>query len=487
MLPGSDIYRSVFITPSTTTGQILFGSTSVVTLLQFDAVNSTIATGRLWEQFDVTPAGLAPASDTVVVPSAGRVEIPPVWWFADQDDVVVGSRADVGTDVPYAWDRNPVNAFAPIPPSPAPGGGTPTPVPTGAVGGGILNRILVLLGCTSFSEPDPLRYMTIRWSDRYDFGQWTPSDLTVSGELQLEGGSRIVGGGVVGFGVVAWTDKRMALLTETFDPDSVFSRRYIDGGRGLLANQAWCEADGQVWWLDENRTLNVFDGGRPRQIINTNKLSSVERIEDPQAARIYMTPNPEYGEIVISYPRNTNDEPNAQLVYNYLHNCWYPWSLDRTGWASRVGVIRSTAVDQNGAVWGHDLDVGLIAPWALGPSPSAPDPGDVEPYDWELETNLVTQPNPGLSSWESVKITLDQLYAPALGVVDTYDVTVTGYREPRLGQDTEAETHEFGSDVVMKDYRIGGKAIQVSMDGTNQKTVWRFGQIEISGAIGGER
>ena len=501
---GTDIHRRVFITPSITTGQILMGSVSNITLIEYDAT-STPATGTRWSTFDITPTGLPavpPPGDGITVPSAGRVAIPPVWWFADQEDLVVGSRANVNGDQPYVWDRVRTNPFAPItlarhptdPFWPAPiDSGDPfdpasTPIPIGAVGGGIINRILVLLGCTSFTDPDPARYMTIRWSDRFNFGQWTPSDITLSGETQLEGGSRIVGGGVVGFGVIAWTDKRMALLRETFDFD-VFSREYIDGGRGLLANQAWTEADGQVWWLDETRTLNVYDGGRPRQIINNNRYATIERLSNAQAARVYLEPNHEYGEVIIHYPQDVDTEIDAQLVYNYLHDCWYPWSLPRSGWSQRYGVIPNIAVDQSNLVWQHDLDVNLASPWlpASAAQTKSPDQSQIEPLSFSFQSNLITQADPSYTAWNNTKVTLDYLPSPALGATDTFDVTVTGYRTASLKDVTYSITETFNDGDVSQDYRVGGKAIQFEVSGTDIKTVYRFGLIDIAAANDGER
>lgn len=504
---GSDVHRSLFTTPSITTGQIISASTSAVTLIEYDPT-STIATGTRWATYDITPAALSNAPDNITVPSAGRIEIPPVWWFDDQDDLVVGQRAGVADDVPYTWDRNRVNQFAPIvasrhpndpeypsPPDvgPAPDP-TPTPVPFGAVGGGVINRVLVLLGASSFTDPDPERYMTIRWSDRFDYGQWTPSDITISGELQLEGGSRIVGGGITGFGVVAWTDTRMAILRETFDINSVFDRQYIDGGRGLLSNLAWCEVDGQVFWIDETRTLNVFDGGRPRQIINQNKYASIERASDAQAARIYLRSNQEFGEVILFYPTGDNEEVTAQLVYNYLHDCWYLWALSRSAWSQRFGVIPNLAVDANGAVWRHDLDVTLSPPWfpelptAMSDPPSiSTTADDVEPLTFAFNTNLVVLDGPSYKSWRSMKLTLDYTPAAAEGAVDSFDVRVRGFADPTLTSQDFEEEHPWPVEQVSQDYRVGGKALQVRVRGEGVKTVYRFGMMDIAAAEEGER
>lgn len=499
---GPDIHRRIFACPSVTTGQVLTGSVSKITLLQYDPT-STPLTGTRWAKFDVTPAALpAPPApgDGITVPSAGRVEIPPVWWFADQEDLIVGGRANVAGDSFYVWDRNTINDFTPpvlarhptdpewpapidVGPAPSP---APTPLPTGAVAGGIVNRILVLLGATSIDDPGTSKSMTIRWSDRFNFGQWTPSDITLSGELQLEGGSRIVGGGVTGFGVVAWTDKRMAMLRETYDFD-VFSRAYVPGGRGMLANLSWCEADGRIWWLDETRTLNVYDGGQPRQVVNTNKYASIERLSDAQAARVYMVPNHEFGEVIIHYPSGTGTECNAQLVYNYVADCWYPWSLTRSAWCQRFGVIPNLAIGTDNKVWQHDLDVALADPWQPVEGASGTPAADVSAVSFSFESNMIVQPNPGYSSWDTTKITLDYLPAPAVGAVDSFDIEVIGYREPSLKSVTESETHTFGDGETMHDYRIGGKGIRFKVSGADVKTVYRFGMIDIAGEIDGER
>lgn len=475
ILPGPGTYRTAFTSPSVITGQILFGSNEKVTLVDYDPA-STPATGTRWRVGDITPAALASANDLLPDPSTGRVEIPPVWWFADQDDVIVGGRANVTGDPAYVWDRQAANPMTPLAGS-----------PTGAVGGGILNRILILLGCTSFTDPDPRRFMTIRWSDRFNFEEWTPSDTNVSGELQLEGGSRIVGGGVTGFGVIAWTDKRMALLTETFDPDSVFQRRYVDGGRGMMANLAWTEVDGQVFWFDEARTLNVFDGGRPRQIENPIKYATIERIDDRQMARAYLVSNPEYGEIILHYPAGNADNPDRQLVYNYIHECWDVWRFNRTGWAPRYGVIHNLGVDPTGKVFQHDLDISMREPYipnpaTYGASPRAETAADVVAYDFLLDTNLISAESATDESWSATRVMVDHIPIAPAGVSDKLVVTLTGYGEPTLTALLNAEAQDYPSGGPPVDFRVAGKALMLRVEGLQVKTVYRFGEIGMTAA-----
>lgn len=465
-LPGTDTYRTIMATPAPGIGQVIAASANRVMALGYDPA-SIPGTGTRWLSHEITPAALPAATDIVADPGIGRIEIPPVWWFADQEDLVVGGRSDVAAGPAYVWDRNTGNVMTALAGS-----------PTGAVGGGIISRILVLLGCTSFTDPDPQRFMTIRWSDRLNFEEWTPSDINVTGELQLEGGSRIMGGGVVAAGVVAWTDKRMALLTETGDPDSVFARRYVDGGRGLMANRSWCEADGRVWWFDETRTLNVWDGGSPRQIICPLRLGTIERLTDRSTARAYMVANQEFGEIVLWYPTGGGETPNEALVYNYVDDAWTVWALPRPAWSQRVGAIRNLGVDADGFIYQHDLDSSLVAPWlppGLPVDPSFNPLTDTTPYSWELYSNLITGDAPEDRAQRMVRYLMDHLPSPAVGHgADAFRVDVTGYAEATLTGMTQADWQEIAMGQVQCDLRVGGKALMIKVSGTGS-TVWRFG------------
>lgn len=466
-LPGADRYRTIKAVPAPSVGQIVAASVNRVMALEFDPA-STPGTGTCWASFNITPTALPSLADTVSDPGIGRVEIPPAWWFVEQEDIVVGGRANATADPVYVWDRATGTPMTAIPGS-----------PTGAVGGGIIGRILVLLGCTSFTDPDPQRFMTVRWSDRYDFADWTPSDINLSGELQLEGGSRIMGGGVVGKGVVVWTDTRMAVLTETGDIDSVFARRYIDGGRGLMANRSWVEADGRVWWYDETRTLNVWDGGAPRQVPNPLRLGTIERLPDRAIGRAYMSCNPEFNEVVLWYDNTGGDDPNEALVYNYADEAWSTWALGRGACTHRVGAIRALGVDAANKVFQHDLDSSLVAPWLPEPMPTpiGRDPlQDAVEYSWSLQTNLIVTDNPEQEATAIARYLLDHLPSPAPGGVgDTFTVEITGYGDPSVTGVTHQDTQEIEMGQAFADFRVEGKAFQIRVFGTG-KTVWRFGQ-----------
>lgn len=484
-LPGADPYRQVFATPGVTVGMALAASISSVQVLYFDN-DSTPGTGTRYLMSDVSPAGMPPANDVVASPGVGRIEVPPVWWFADSEEIVVGSRANVQNEPVYVWDRNPGAALTAIP-------GTPT----GAVGGGIVSRMLVLLGCTSFTDPDPARFMTVRWSDRFDFADWTPSDVNISGELQLDGGSRIMGGGVVGQGVVVWTDKRMALLSETGNPDSVFARRYIDGGRGLMANRSWCEADGRVWWFDETRSLNVWDGGRPTPVPNPLSSFTAKAIDDRAVARAYMAANQAFNEVILWFGLANADIPDTALVYNYAEQVWSVWRHNRLAYGERVGAIRPFGTDEQNRLYQHELDSAPSGIW-LPPPFSEVTPNafniallqDAVPIDWMLQSNLLTTEKPQTQAMKLSKFLIDHLPMPAPGAGDDQiSVRFDAYgRATRQSYQTVyTDTVQVAQGETEVDTRVEGRALQVTLSGSQHRTLWRFGQIGFEPTAGAGR
>ena len=114
---------------------------------------------------------------------------------------------------------------------------------------------------------------------------------------------------------------------------------------------------------------------------------------------------------------------------------------------------------------------------------------DIEPYDFALASNMVTQPDTGYTSWATTKMTVDYLpLTPEnLPTPDTFDVAMTGYREPNIKQATYTLTETYGDGETMKDFRVGGKAIRFSISGTQIKTVFRFGMVDVAGFTEGER
>jgi len=417
---------------------------------------------------------VAPIS--LIAPTLPNVTpIQPFWWFVEQDDVIVGGRA--GAAAPLAWNKDTAADFIAIPGAPA-----------GAVGGAIVDRILVLLGAQSLAHPDPGPGLTIRWSNAFDFTVWTPSDLNVSGELQLEGGSRIMGGGLTRFGIVAWTDKNMAILRSNPRIDIVFEREYVDGATGLCGNRTWCETNGRLWWLDGQRQLKVYDGGAVRDIpCPLADVTLNARFDAVESSYILLTAQPAYEEIWISY-RIGVAGMNRTVVYNYALDVWYPLShFDTSGgyfthFASPLGaqpLISAARIQGVGAVFSfHDVPVEVNSLYELVAGDTTGVSGDLyRPFRFSLTSAPFTVDDETANRTISIHdLLIDARVSPPPGVPPTdvsatFDVTVTGYRD---GQPSESmtffEIQRWRSSLTSFNFRVDGRALEIGMATRNGAT-----------------
>lgn len=506
-LNGDAAFRSVITAPCSLPGlegaQIIAGSSSDIYVITYDP-NSLPSPGTRWQKNNITPAGFETIPDTLPSPPTGAVEVPPNVAFVPLDDLVVILKANDPSLTPFVWERDPATDATAL-----------ASAPKGAVGAAVVQRILVLLGAQSVGETGqsdpalpplaefPNRLLTVRWSNQFDFDDWNQSDVTLAGELQLDRGARIVGGGAVRQGVAVWSDEHLVILTYSTDIDVVFAPTVVDGSTGLLANQAWCETEGKIWYVDSSRRLMVYDGGQPRPIPNPNKLTSIEPLSPEQSARVQLFAYPEFDEVVISYPALNPDDPDHQLAYNYGLSCWYPWQFSRTAWMRRKGGVDAVSIDRQNFVYFQDIDSGIVDPYLLPPSylppggdgalPSgtvAPAAADVEPFSFALFTNPMLMGEPTSQSGRSTRIHWDRIATPATGLSqpDQLEIHAVGYGVAQIEDaDLKSNVVTVETGDLSADVRIAGKAIQLGIVGEEIKTQLRFGAITMTAASGGTR
>lgn len=425
------------------------------------------------------------------------------WWFAPIEDTIIAARGSLNATV-WAIDRATMGITA-LPNA-----------PTGAIAGGVLGGILILAGTLSIGGVE--NKLIVRWSARrsdpsssgtpsgpFGFEDWTVSDLNSAGEVPLEEGSTIVGGGVTELGFIVWTDTHTVLLTPRTDT-YVFTDTKVSS-RGLLANRAWIEADGRVWWYDQTMTLNVLDGGAAQQVPCTMRKVSVEMIDASNLDRCYMSTNLENSELILHYPDQSGDM--RELVYNYGEDAWYPWSIDRLAFTDAHGERPMIGIDSDGYLWNHNLrettpeatfwpsnDIWMEpgdplpggAPSAPGPTISAtPAP---EPYSFFLMTNRMSGENAALDSLRSrtVVIPFNDAVAPVTGEDgDPLIAAVQSYGTTDLDETPTVDRQELSAGEQLARLRAGGKFIQFIVAGIDVTTQFRFSAIDVEADGAGKR
>jgi hypothetical protein len=412
------------------------------------------------------------------------------WWFTSTERTIIAGRAN-NTGKTYTIDRSTL-AVAPLPNA-----------PDGGVGAGIVNGILVKAGTQGFAGDGP--QLVVRWSARrtdasstdpvlgpFGFEDWTPSDVNASGEFLLDDGSECVAGVATTFGFVVWTDTRTYLLQPRNDV-YVFTLSKI-AQRGILSPKAYGQADGRLWWWDASRTLNVFDGGAVRQVPNTIRHASVDRMDDVTLFdRCAVSVVPEYGEIILHYPDATLGM--RELVYNYVDDCWYMFNLGRIAMTDAQGERAAIGIDSNGFLYFYDVREALAydltdPPFALAPPASAID-ADPEPFDFFLMTNHIAAANAALQSLRARNVFAAYTVAavttdPPLPA-DEISVTIRSWgsmdlRDPGISDEA---TNALGEQIF--GLRAGGKRMQFIIHGQSFRSLVRLGEIDLEVEAGGEK
>lgn len=422
------------------------------------------------------------------------------WWFASSEDGIVAGRANITGAIQTInrADR------------------TVTPLsgaPAGAYAGGILAGLLILAGVESFL-PDASRKMVVRWSARrtdpsssggpggpFGFEDWTPSDLNSSGEVPLENGSTIVGGGQTQFGFVVWTDTHMHMFTPRTDNYAVGEKMVASAG--LLDNKTWVEFGGRIWWYDPNRTLNVYDGGAAQQVPNPIRTATVETIREDMLGRCSLAALP--GEVILSYP----DAAGIMhaVVYNHEENAWYPWSLNQVAWSSSDGPRPGLVLDADGRLWNHDLHE-TLPDSLLDPEsgevmePPAPPPGPMlmglsvtpfvgeeedeevlvtgtvpQPYAFFLMTNQFTPGDMNLEALRARNITVPHTLFSSLTPPpeDAFKVCLRSFGSPDIMEVPFRDEQMVDFGVQVAHLRAGGKRLQLVISAAGVSSMLRFG------------
>ena len=161
--------------------------------------------------------------------------------------------------------------------------------------------------------------LLVRWSDREDYADWTPSISSTSGELQLIGGTEIIGGIRTRNAIHVWTDTS-AYALNFVGPPFIFKPTELGTNCGLVGPHAAIDVDGVSYWMGTSDFF-VFDG-RVRRLDCTIRRFFFDSFNISQSDKVYAGLNSEFSEVVWVYPKEDSLEPDAYIAYNFRENAW---------------------------------------------------------------------------------------------------------------------------------------------------------------------
>ena len=216
------------------------------------------------------------------------------------------------------------------------------------------DRHVVALGANEFSSND-FNPMLIRWADQQDFGNWTPSINSTSGELIVVDGTEIVSGIRTRNSILIWTDNALYGM-QFVGPPFIFNIQQLGSNCGLIGPHASVAVDSAAFWMSDDN-FYVFDGS-VRKLDCTIRRHLYDNFNNTQKDKVYCATNSEFHEIVWLYPTEESSEPDAYVLFNYVENTWVYGSnffttyaddsvFDNTITTGRVSVSAETRIWNN--------------------------------------------------------------------------------------------------------------------------------------------
>jgi hypothetical protein len=196
----------------------------------------------------------------------------------------------------------------------------------------------------------------VRWCDREDNTDWTPTPLNEAGDLELQTVGELMCGVRVRGRTLLLTNQDAHAATYS-GPPTVYGIERVGTGCGAVSRQcARPLGDGAMWMGPQ--AFFMYDGSKVVEVpcevqdhvfrdINTQQISKVSAVE-----------NKTNGEIWWFYPSQSSTENDRYVAFDYTDNHWLIGSLPRTCGVDQ-GVYRTPIwADPDGVLYDHETETG---------------------------------------------------------------------------------------------------------------------------------
>ena len=280
------------------------------------------------------------------------------------DDLVYNARYTVDGDDSgqiYYWANNSaLNTRAVLLSTLGSASDVPTKVTQVLISQDNTSGTLLALGCVPYggSAQDPL---AVRWSDATVIQNWTPSDLTTAGSLNVQNGSAIMTGVPTSNETLIFTESSVNSL-KFIGGFEVFRLDEISNYVSLISPNAAINVDSVVYWMGTNKFYMY--NGRVQTLPCTLDDHVFKNFNGAQTDQFFAGLNAEFHEIWWFYCSGDADGSASEtidryVVYNYLDNIWFHGecddNFDRTAWSDSTTREYPQAASDDGFIYNHEF------------------------------------------------------------------------------------------------------------------------------------
>lgn len=191
-----------------------------------------------------------------------------------------------------------------------------------------INRFAFAFGVNTLGSTtlDP---MLIRWSDKEDVADWTPTPLNEAGDLRISHGSRIVAATQARQEMLVWTDSALYGFQYLGAPEG-WGAQLLGDNISIISPNAAAYVDNKSYWMGRDK-FYTYDGTVRTLVCNLRRHVFTD-INASQMGQTFTGVIEEFHEIWWFYCSNDSDTVDLYVLFNYVDNTWANGTLARTAW-----------------------------------------------------------------------------------------------------------------------------------------------------------
>ena len=204
---------------------------------------------------------------------------------------------------------------------------------------------------TGLSAFNPL---LVRWSDQANAYQWIPQLTNQAGEYTLTNGSFIMGARATRQEILVWTDSAIYSMQYIGAP-YVWGFQLLMDNTSIMSPNCMITVNNLTYWMGKDRFY--FYDGTVKTLPCSLKQYVYDDINQQQAYQVFAGANEGFNEIWWFYVSQSsgNTVVDKYVIYNYLDQCWYYGSMNRSAWF-QTGVLQyPLAADYNNRLLNHEF------------------------------------------------------------------------------------------------------------------------------------
>ena len=205
---------------------------------------------------------------------------------------------------------------------------------------------------------------TVSWCDQEDNTVWSPSSTNQAGSFPLQTAGRLMCGCRVKGGTMLFTDLDAHMATY-IGGTLVYGFDRVGDGCGVVSRQAVASFEQQAAWMSQSGFW-LWNGGGVVPLVCPVLDYVRQDINLLQVSKAVAIVNSANFEIEWRYCSATSIEIDRCVVWQYKDDYWTIGRVARTSGVDRGVFQYPILVDQNGAIWDHEVgwDYGGDAPFA---------------------------------------------------------------------------------------------------------------------------